>query len=739
MNDIDLTPEPEDNAVARPDETPTDGSKVSLKDNSKKSRISKLLRSEPIFYFLAALAPFVTLWAVSDIYPDIYVLCLSDVGDIVMQAPYAKSIMDGESWGNVQRLGAPHGHNLFNFPMNSHIDFTIYALFAKITGCLYAAHTYGYMIRSIFAGLLMTWSLRNLRISRPVAISASVLFALIPYYFIRMAGHFNLSIYFIPVTCSLALLCLTGRFKILPRRTQILYLVLCFFIGLNGPYTSYFSCIMLALATVGAFWRSRRMVDYLKNSIIPVSAIFLILIATLIGSIPGMLAFEESPRCKEILQNRSASDCDLFGLRVSNMITPLPHHRIPILGRFGQRMHEEFKPHFEGGSEYIGLIASIGFLFLLFSAARHCVRPPERLAALKPPSSDERINASAIFVIALILIGTIGGFSNFVAITFSTIRSYARIAVPIAFFSLFALAILADRLRTISIRRAGPKRQRVTIIWTIGLALIALLGAKEQQLGALLKYDQEAKHIIQAKDRKLREFLSELERILPKGAMVYQYPDVNQQGNMLIYEHMKAYFLSNHLRFSYVWLDARGDKTYEWLDAISKLSLDKQAEALLLAGFDAIWIERKAYEDDGDYLIKYYSALPHAHVYEHIDEEAGNVVMIDLRLFRRLLTIQCGGVEEYRKLQLEILKDPTIVNEKSPTDTDSINFPVPPPRKEKSNDTEVIDESTDEPSEDVTVDSTEVSSEESPEDTTNETSDETSNDTTDVLDGSSDG
>jgi hypothetical protein len=102
-----------------------------------------------------------------------------------------------------------------------------------------------------------------------------------------------------------------------------------------------------------------------------------------------------------------------------------------------------------------------------------------------------------------------------------------------------------------------------------------------------------------------RIFFPKLEAMLPKGAMIFELPvkDFPEAGTILEmgdYEHFRPILHSEKLRISYGTVKGRGDT--EWQKECAGKGPAEMVEDLKKKGFEAILINRKAYEDRGELL-----------------------------------------------------------------------------------------------------------------------------------------
>src|SRR5262249_52791199 len=157
------------------------------------------------------------------------------------------------------------------------------------------------------------------------------------------------------------------------------------------------------------------------------------------------------------------------------------------------------------------------------------------------PRGLERLAALSKLNIAAILLGTMGGFGLVFAATVSPmIRAYNRISVYIAFFSLAALALLADAIRRRLRTRPGRAAFRLALAAALGAGLL------DQTTPSLVPDHAGAARVF-AGDR---AFVRGVEATLPRRAMIFQLPYVPFPENgfvhrMYDYDHFRPYFHSD--------------------------------------------------------------------------------------------------------------------------------------------------------------------------------------------------
>jgi phosphoglycerol transferase len=270
-----------------------------------------------------------------------------------------------------------------------------------------------------------------------------------------------------------------------------------------------------------------------------------------------------------------------FGLYLPDMILPKFHMYLPWEQWAGKNYHWKIPEQIQGESQtaYIGIIAVLGLGILV-------IRGLARASAGKMPDQP----ALFWFAVVVFCFAVVGGVNYLLgAFGFQFLRASNRYSLFLAAIGLFYLAMLLTRLRS------RP------VLLAIICAAILPIGIYDQipKIPEWLRSQRQ-----QATDRFLldKEFFPEMERRLPDGAMVFQFPvhgfpengPVHQMGD---YEHFRPYLYTKNLRFSYG--TVKGRKGSDWQ---AKLDANKPLEVtteLAAKGFGHVLINRRAYVDQG--------------------------------------------------------------------------------------------------------------------------------------------
>jgi phosphoglycerol transferase len=179
-----------------------------------------------------------------------------------------------------------------------------------------------------------------------------------------------------------------------------------------------------------------------------------------------------------------------------------------------------------------------------------------------------------------------GGLGSMVALLVTPqIRSYSRMSVPIAFMALFAVAILLERWG----RRLGRFAPQV-------FAAVTVLGLLDQTTPVRAR----SYHDVGVRYRQDAAFVHDLERTLPRDAMVFQlpyaeFPEASRAPGRRIgdYDMLQPYFHSTTLRWSYPTMMGRPDDA--WYQKMSLRPAPQMIAALVDAGFAGILITRRGF------------------------------------------------------------------------------------------------------------------------------------------------
>lgn len=441
--------------------------------------------------------------------------------------------------------------------------------------------------------------LRMLGIDRPVAAAAAVIFAMLPYRILRGPTHLMLSAYYaVPLGCLL-ILGLLGRFDLFRRRAgatgwrtwlsgrTALTVGLALFVGLSDAYYALFTVVIAgAVGLLAAVARS----DWRR--LVATAVVAGTVIAGMLVAQAPVLIYNLGHEANDAVAERVPWESELYGLRITSLVLPLPDHRLQGLADLSNRYYDQTQLNGEGSSAALGLLMTLGLIGALavFSSSgvgRRIVTARGRLA--------RDAGAAALLTI---LIGTVSGVSALIAyLGDSPIRGWNRISVFIGFFALVALAAALSGARQ---RWFGQGR-----MLGVGLGILLALTcfAAWDQTPAKSAFPYEA---VKAGWQNDARFGAAVTQALPAGSKILQlpyvpYPEFPPRGRMVDYDHFKGYLHADTMQWSYGAM--KGRYPDDWGAFTEGVPTEELVDAAAASGFRAIYVDRWGYDDDGAQIV----------------------------------------------------------------------------------------------------------------------------------------
>jgi hypothetical protein len=511
--------------------------------------------------------------------------------DSLLHLVYVQNLVEAGSYLDGPRLGAPFGQDHHDYPLGpDHAHLLILRVLTALTTDAPMSVNLFYLLTFPLAALTALWALRRLRIPPLIATFGALVFALLPYHFLRSTGHLFLAAYYtVPVSCYLIVATIEGRrFFGLGRappgpshRRRLLDTIgpaaLCLLVASGGAYYAVFTLVLLAPATLLGWLRTRSRRVLLSGSL--VAALIVAFLA--LNSLPTFMYRLDHGTSQDVAI-RGELETERYGLRPAALVLPVVGHRLEPLASLAAR-YAAFPPAGERG-ESLGLVGAVGFVGLVVVA----------IGALSGAFANGRRwmryrGLAALTAIALLL-AVIGGGSTLISLLISPqIRAWARISIFIGFFAVLAVCLalgLAWRL---------SRRTRWRPLFAVGV--IVLLGV------AML--DQTSDRFIPSYPAVRQEFLAneafvqQVEGALPEGASIYQlphrlYPEGGARQASVDYDPVRAYLSSRRLRWSFGALKGRESG---WQLFVHGRPPSAVLPLIAGAGFSALWVDRVAYPD----------------------------------------------------------------------------------------------------------------------------------------------
>lgn len=530
-------------------------------------------------------------------------------GDALDHFMHIKGMIDNGWYIHNEFLGMPYGLNLHDYPWANNFNFlllkliSLFVLDHAMIGNIY------YLLGFLLTTITSLFVFRRFNISYSVSIVGSLFFTFLPYHFMRGEAHLFLVYYMIPLIIYVILRVHLGepllfrygkdnnKLKLdLVSFKSISCIAICLVVASTGVYYAFFSCFLLFIAGMSASLRHRNVYHLIVSGIL----IALISIGVFFNISPTIIYKYRHGDNKEAFQ-RYPGESEIYGMKIAQLLLPVSGHRISLLANLKDEYNADAPLVNENDVSTLGTIGNFGFLILI---GWLFYRKPESGNAEKCDSRTKLLSRLSILNLSAVLLATIGGFGTLFALIFSpNIRAYNRISVFIAFFSLFALAILLDRFSKRFVKSITSK-----FIFYGFLSLILLLGILDQTTRFFVPdYTSLKEEYISDSD-----FVSKIEASVPHNAMIFQlpympYPEFGKMEMMVDYELLKGYLHSKKLRWSYGAM--KGRKGDFWLREVAVMPPDRMVETLSLAGFSGIYLDRYGYADRGRDLEKRLGAL----------------------------------------------------------------------------------------------------------------------------------
>jgi phosphoglycerol transferase len=511
-------------------------------------------------------------------------------GDALLFALPVKSVVDHAWYLQNPSLGAPGGLQLFDYPFAAHNAFHLFlikvmALFSGDWALLFNLY---FLLGFPLIALSALAVLRQFRVGYGPAVVVSVLYAVLPSRLLKGESHLFLDVFFQVPLEILVLLWACGsdppltrdrpgrRWPALDLRRprSLAALAICFLAAGTELYYAFF---VAALLIAGGVWSAieRRST---RNLVAGLALAGIIATGLGVVGLPTLIHRARHGANEEVAV-RNPGEAELHGMKIAQLLLPVDGHRLPALRKLKQSYNNSAPLLGENSTTSLGLIGALGFLALLVVVigGRRPSRPREDV--LRP---------LAVLNFMAVLLATLGGFGSLFALLVTPqIRGYARMNVIVAFFSLFAVALLLERLRD---RHARLAAGLLPVLLVVGVFDQASLDARPGYAATKQVYDEEAR------------FVRAVEASVPAGAVVFElpymsFPEMPGLGRLETYDGLRPYLHSRALRWSFPAM--RGRAGDAWARVLAQAEPKAMVEGLLAAEVRGILIQRGGYKDEG--------------------------------------------------------------------------------------------------------------------------------------------
>ena len=497
-----------------------------------------------------------------------------------------KGVLDhGWIWHNPS-LGAPGTQVSFDYPLLGGDWLNVFAM--KVLG---VASSDSAVVMNVFflltfpaIGLTAYLVFRRLTLSAPVSVACSVLYALLPYHFVRGEGHLVLAAYYaVPLGAYLVLSVLGDRPLFATRRVALGTIAMCVVIALASAayyYAAFTVVLVLAAAVLRALasrsWRP------LANGGAVAGALVVLSLVTLMPSLVYWARHGTNPA----VAHRATFESELYGLKFAQLVLPIEHHRIGALARLRETYDGWFPATEAATSTPLGLVATVGFVLLLGICLVQLAAPGRTVAS-------PIVGQAGLAAFLALLFAWTGGLAVFIAGVDPQIRAWNRLSIFIGFFGLLAVGLGLDWV----LRRVRPRGAVLGAAFLVAVLAIGILDQTSRSY-------EPPYAALSAQYRSDGDLVREIDSRLPDNAMVFQlpfvsFPEAGPLNKMLDYDLFRGYLHSDDLRWSYGQIKGRGSGRDA---AIAAEPVPQMVRDVRASGFSGIYVDRFGYADNGAML-----------------------------------------------------------------------------------------------------------------------------------------
>lgn len=554
--------------------------------------LRKLGREFAGYAFAVVLCLLIVTWVLKLWRADLHIPLVYN-GDGLLNSLWLKSLTEQGWYLTNPRVGAPGIFEMHDYPLSENTHFGMLWLLARGTTDVGVLYNLYLLIGYPLAAVTALGVLRSLGYPLRSALVGSLLFAFLPYHFMRsQMGHLFLAGYYVlPLVAlvvfwvargPLPLVAFDGpagraRFQPWTGRSLAAVFILLLLSG-SGIYYVFFSCFFLGFAGLAGSLAQRRWAPALVSLLL-----IGILVASVLVQLGPTLAYRLEHGPNPMAVERSPSDAEAFGLRLTQMFLPITEHRISWLRDFKTTYNHALGNGLnENGSAALGASASFGLLLLL---GRFLFWP-------KVTGDRHTLDVLGQASLAAILLATVSGAGVFIALLgMPELRCYNRMSIFLGFFGIVGfVAVLESVLSRLPASRWGGMARL-----SIPTAVLAA-GVLDQTCWLHVpKYE-----VQQAEFESDRAFVQQIEERVPGGTMIFQLPKVRfpecaPLHALQDYDLLRGYLHSRTLRWSYPSMAGRSADL--WQRHVTAQPLDTMLEHLVLADFGGIYIDRAGYAD----------------------------------------------------------------------------------------------------------------------------------------------
>lgn len=522
-------------------------------------------------------------------------------GDGLIHGAWIKNIIE-HGWVNRNpSLGAPFGQQYFDYPLGGdNLHFLVLRAMSLVSSDWALVTNVFFLLGFPAAAMTAHVTLRWLGAQRWTSAVGAVLYGFAPIHFFRGADHLFIASYaIVPIGILLALRAATGTLPFTPtaptggRWRDVArswpWLVGLLAVGACGAYYFIFTVLVMGVACALMAWvdRSIRPLVAAGVSMAIAGASFAI------GLLPSWWYWRSNGRVD--VAQRAMTEQDLFGLRISSLLSPVRYHVFEPFNLVAGRLANPGSSY--ETRQYLGLIGAVGLVLMMAALVRRAVTTPRH--------TDVMRGLLSVLVLICIAVSAIGGLSWLGGlVSFSSIRAWGRLSI---FISLFVVAWMALGLVDVERRVLAGTRGRRTAGGVV-LAVVMVLGIVDQAPGRRLPAVLDTSSANFHTDR---EYFAGVEVALGERSSVFElpvrrFPEEPATVDSTDYDLLRPYLSTRTLCWSYGGMKYR---EAEWQQQLADAPAAGLLDDVIAVGFDGVLIDRFGYRDRAASLEREMTAL----------------------------------------------------------------------------------------------------------------------------------
>ncbi len=498
----------------------------------------------------------------------------------------------------IPELGAPETGVWADIPTVEEVPLYLTGVLARFVG-VFAALNIKLLLAHLLAGATFYLVARYFRCSLPWAFLGGLTFGLAPFIFSESPHH---SIVAYAWHIPLFLVVWKWIFEsegIAPGSRRFWVAVaIAFLTGLQNVYYTNIFCQLTLLGALLAFVKHRKLPHLLAVMGViaaAAAAFFLMGLDTWIyqlqaGKNPGSIA-------------RPYHWLEVYSLKPIDFLIPSPAHQIDSFRNFAMAHNSRVAIVNEGS--YLGLIGIGSLLWIFITSLTRAIRKP-----------TEPMPAELWQILWILAVFCTGGLNSVAgALGFTVFRAGYRASIVI-----MAIALMFSAKKATALWPSGTRFPKFVVPLLACLVFIDQVPrprSMDQRTQTQLAIDSD------------REFVQQIESLLPEGAMILQLPPMDfpesPVAGLTPYEHFRPYLYSTALRFSFG--GVKGRMANPWMELFEKGELDRILAKARAQEFSAIFVNRRGFPDQGQ---SFFDALASRGLTDRIDSKMGDLVLIPL-------------------------------------------------------------------------------------------------------------